>query len=223
MSFLSSAYQLLVVATSSWDSIDGSLYIFERNHNSNWKKVGENIEVNVGKKGLAWGRGLHNHFSSEMKKEGDLKAPAGIFGLIKVFGDENHKIYSKSMPFLLIQEGLECIDDPSSSSYNKFVNSKFVKKDWESSEKMLEIGAPYSLGIVIGHNVNPIEKYAGSCIFMHIWKKKGLGSFGCTTMDEKDLIKVVSFLDMNKSPLLVQLPKDEYNKKIKDWQLPQLY
>ena len=74
--------QLLLVTTSSWDTPNGALqrYIWE-DEGGNWNEVGNEIPVLIGKKGLGWGRGLHTSqgLTGPVKKEGDLKSPAGIF------------------------------------------------------------------------------------------------------------------------------------------------
>src|SRR2546430_5280639 len=74
------ARQCLVVTTESWSSPNGTMSIFERAMlDSNWKQHGSTIPVVVGKAGLAWGHGVAAENSEPFKKEGDNKAPAGIF------------------------------------------------------------------------------------------------------------------------------------------------
>lgn len=219
------ALQMLVVLTSQKDSIEGFLFCYERKDCfSDWKKLDSTISINVGEKGMALGRGLYEFeiFGWEEKKEGDRKSPAGIFSLGTVFGDETHRIYAKKTPFLLISEDLESVDDPNSIHYNHFVDSKTLIRDWKSSEKMSEVGAPYQLGLEIKHNLDPVIAGKGSSIFMHIWSSRGVGSFGCTTMEKQDLCSVVSWLDQEKKPCLVQFPKKEYEKIQEILNLPKL-
>jgi L,D-peptidoglycan transpeptidase YkuD (ErfK/YbiS/YcfS/YnhG family) len=219
----SSVHQLLAVITTSWKKSYGKLFCYESSNNkSKWEIIGNEIDVNVGQKGLAYGRGLHPTLEIEnnIKKERDLKSPAGVFKIGDVFGDREHQKFSKNMPFLLIEDDLHCVDDPNSIYYNQFVHSCSIKNiDWNSSEKMIDYNS-YSLGLVIEHNLKPIKKGFGSCIFMHRWKMKKLASHGCTTMSKKDLIKIISWLDKKKNPLIIQLPIEEYNKKKNIWNLP---
>ena len=81
--------QCLVVVTDSWKSTNGTLSIFERNKDSKWRPHQAAIPVVVGRAGLAWGRGVVNTttFPGPRKKEGDDKAPAGVFRLPYVFGE----------------------------------------------------------------------------------------------------------------------------------------
>ena len=124
---------------------------------------------------------------------------------------------------MLITDDLECVDDSNSIYYNQLVHSNSIeKKDWNSSEKMKEIGFLYNLGLVIQHNCQPIKQNMGSAIFMHIWRGKGMGTGGCTAMKEKNLNEVVSWLDKAQNPCLVQLPINEYTNLKAKWNLPDL-
>ncbi|HEX3093581.1 MAG TPA: hypothetical protein VHW72_13205 [Candidatus Angelobacter sp.] len=82
--------QMIVVTTDSWDSPQGMLRRYERERPGNpWQPVGQPITVMVGKSGLGWGTGLltpPRESSDPVKKEGDGKAPAGVFRLSKAFG-----------------------------------------------------------------------------------------------------------------------------------------
>ncbi len=219
--------QLLVVVSSDWDAMEGTLYRYERSPSSalQWELSVPPIAVTLGKEGMAWGRGLLD-LSDEVglvKKEGDGRAPAGLFALGTAFGDASHRRYAQRMPYLPITADLEYVDDPNSVYYNQFVTARSAKRrDWTSSEKMEEIGSIYALGLVVRHNLDPIEVGMGSAIFMHIWRGKGRPTAGCTAMDERDLNEIVSWLDIESRPCLVQLPLDEYRSKQFAWGLPEL-
>lgn len=219
---MSSALQMLLVLSANWHAIDGTLYCYERQSTSHpWNLVRPPIEVNLGRAGMAWG--ISEDDTLCYKREGDGKSPAGCFGLGPIFGDADHQKHAINMPFLLITEDLECIDDPSSSYYNRFIQTdSFPKKDWKSSEKMAQIGPIYALGIVVQHNMHPTLPHLGSAIFLHIWQRKGEGSAGCTIMDKQHLIQICSWLDEKKHPCLVQLPYAEYQRKQKIWHLPEI-
>ncbi len=219
---ISSALQMLLVLSSNWHAIDGTLYCYERLSTSHpWHLVNLPIEVNLGRTGMAWGISEEKTFPN--KREGDGKSPAGFFGLGPLFGDADHQKHAINMPFLLITEDLECIDDPSSAYYNQFIHTDaFPHKDWVSSEKMAQIGPLYALGIVVQHNRNPTLSNLGSAIFLHIWRQKGEGSAGCTIMEKDQMIQISSWLNEKKHPCLVQLPMAEYQKKQSIWDLPQI-
>lgn len=223
----SKSLQAVVVTTKDWSAVQGTARIFERkSEKSKWKAKGESFPVVVGKNGLAWGAGL-NELPSDtamiaMKKEGDGKAPAGIFALTETFGAAEKPDYIK-FPYRKLEEYTECVDDANSTHYNKIVNRMQVGNfDWESSEKMLAVGAQYDLGITVAHNANPVTKGGGSCIFLHIWKDAASGTAGCTAMERANLEKVLKWSDAAKNPVLIQLPEDAYKQFQTTWKLPQL-
>ena len=218
---LQTSQQLLVVCTEGWDQMQGKLQRFERKHlKSAWKPVGKVIKVCVGKNGLGWGVGLHPHVAiAPQKREGDSKAPAGIFKLSAVFSKNPKNTYK--LPFIFVDEHTEAVDDVKSTYYTKIVNTndEEVIKDWDSSEKMHEIDL-YNLGAVVDHNMPVKNKEAGSCIFLHEWRGEDSPTAGFTAMDAQDLKVTCEWLDSAKKPLLVQLPTEVYKQCMKDWQLP---
>jgi L,D-peptidoglycan transpeptidase YkuD (ErfK/YbiS/YcfS/YnhG family) len=132
------------------------------------------------------------------KKEGDGKTPLGTFPLGLVFGDNAHKAYAAKNPYLLLEQGMEWVDDPTSPHYNQLIKPNFSgPRNWTSSEKMWEI-ALYALGVVVEYNTNPIIPGIGSAIFMHTAQEGGTA--GCISMNESDLCKVIAWLDPSKNP-----------------------
>lgn len=209
--------QVLVVVTAHWDATAGSLFCFERSSlESPWQQVGRVISVCVGRKGMAWGRGVLE-MAEANKREGDHRSPAGVFALGPLFGSastEEVASYLK-MPYFSLEEELEWVDDPSSRYYNLLVkNSAIFDRDWASAEKMLCYESFYRWGIVIQHNRDPVVSGAGSAIFMHITGDLEKGTPGCTAMAEADLKEFLPWLSSEKSPLLIQLPLPVYQ----EWQ-----
>ena len=218
------ARQMIVVKTSGWENVAGTVQRFERKTvETQWKAVGAPIAVVVGRGGLAWGRGLHpTNSAGPQKVEGDGKSPAGVFALSSAFGFASaEEMKWLKLPYLHVTDALECVDDVKSIRYNSIVdNSHVLNPDWNSSEKMREIGEQYRLGVVVNHNVAPRIAGKGSCIFLHIWKGDGSGTAGCTAMERGDLEELVRWLDTESSPILVQLPDSEFQRFEKDWRLP---
>ena len=175
---------------------------------------------------MAWGAGINDLPSDTamilMKKEGDGKSPAGIFALTSAFGSGEKSDFIK-LSYQKLEAQTECVDDVESFHYNKIVGRFQVGNfDWESSEKMLEIGAEYDLGIFVAHNSNPITKGGGSCIFLHIWKSETETTLGCTAMARENIETILKFLEPSKKPVLIQLPQDSYKQFQKSWKLPKL-
>ncbi len=154
------------------------------------------------------------------KREGDGKSPAGIFKLTSTFGSADKPVFVK-LPYTKLVEGTECVDDVKSSHYNTIVDRTQVGNvDWNSSEKMLAVGAQYDLGVFVAHNSNPPVAGKGSCIFLHIWKTDATGTAGCTAMERATIEKILGWLDAGKNPVLVQMPEEDYRRFQSQWKLP---
>ena len=218
--------QMVVVTTADWNAVDGVLVRYERPH-GRWKQVGEAIPVVVGRGGMGWGAGaLPNDGNRDpqdpVKKEGDGKAPAGAFRLGAAFGYAAHPQQGWKMPYSGLTAAMECVDDSASRFYNRLLDRNTVSPDWHSSEQMLRSDEAYRLGLEIEHNVNPAVPGGGSCIFMHIWYGRGIGTSGCTAMPREQMETVLGWLDPARNPMLVQLPAAQYKKLKRAWRLPKL-
>jgi len=201
--------QLLVVTTANWSTKNGVLQRYEKIQN-HWQKVGEPISIVLGRNGLGWGRGLHTipNNAKTVKKEGDGKAPAGLFKLNNAFG---YNSLTVDFPYEVYKTTDHCVDDSNSIWYNKIVDSTKTEKDYKSFEHMKLKNNLYQYGIVVNHNPDAIAN-AGSCIFMHIKSPTGNGTAGCTAMSKKKIVKVLEWLKEENKPLLLQLPKEEMVK-----------
>jgi len=194
--------QLIVVTTKNWSAPEGILQRYEKKEGK-WYTVGPAVRVKLGRNGLGWGRGLHSipKNAKIIKKEGDGKAPAGIFSLKQAFG---YKPFAVKYPYRVYTETDHCVDDVHSRYYNKIVDSTKIKVDYKSKEHMKFPKNFYKYGIVVNHN-HIDEKGAipgaGSCIFMHI---KEVPTAGCTVMHEKEIKGIIRWLEPTKHPLLVQ-------------------
>jgi len=147
-----------------------------------------------------------------VKREGDGKAPAGIFRLASMFGYAPQPPAGWRMPYVSLTPSSECVDDSKSKFYNRVIDRAIVSSDWNSSEQMLRTDKRYRWGIVVSHNANPAIPGRGSCIFMHIWGGPGEATVGCTAMQREQIESVLSWLDRTRLPLLIQLPSPQYNK-----------
>jgi D-alanyl-D-alanine dipeptidase len=214
--------QLLVVTTPAWDSISGTLRRYERaGASSPWRAVGAPVPIVVGETGLAWGDGALGRRDDPRKREGDGKAPAGRFPLGTAFGFAPPASMDwVRQPYRALDEGTECVDDTTSSHYNRVVERGAVGRvDWKSAERMRSIDL-YRLGVIVGYNDRPVRRGRGSCIFLHIWRSAGSPTSGCTAMPAEDLEAIVRWLDPSRRPTLVQLPAAEYARLRRSWSLP---
>jgi len=195
--------QILVVTTKNWSAPNGLLQRFEREGKS-WHKVGRAINIKLGRNGLGWGIGLHTtpKDAKYIKKEGDGKAPAGIFKLKQAFG---YAPFKMDYPYKVYKETDHCVDDAESKLYNRIVDSTKIIRDYKSHERMKFPKDYYKYGIVVDHNGitdgAKSKRGAGSCIFIHI---KKVPTAGCTVMNESEIKEILRWLDPEAEPLLVQ-------------------
>ena len=211
--------QLVLVVTPGWEATAGTLRRFTREaEGAAWTEVGEPIPVVVGRSGLGWGRGLHPEgLDGPGKREGDGRAPAGVFPLTEVFGYAREA--ATGLPYRPATPDLECVDDVASAHYNEVLDRSSVEPDWGSHEEMRRDDDLYRLGVVVAHN-QPAEPGAGSCIFLHVWAGPHSTTSGCTAMTSDAMDAVAAWLDADAAPVLVQLPEAEYARLKTPWALP---
>ena len=220
-----SCRQLIVVTTKSWNDVRVNVQLLERPQagETPWIKVGEQFPGVIGKQGFGWGIGLHGtgEKGTPTKKEGDQRSPAGVFKLYSVFGTASPaQVSFLRFPYEQVGPSTEAIDDPRSRYYNRIVSRERVKyRDWSTSESMLAVGGRYRLGVMLEHNWSQIPG-SGSCIFFHVWASDRDGTAGCTAVSLVNLERLIHWLDADKSPLVVQLPKTEYLRLKQSWELP---
>ena len=205
--FLSASQQIILVVSKDFNTSTASMECYEGE-----KKVFSTVKVNIGKNGLGWGLGeiiLPQNSDEPLKKEGDKKAPAGVFKLTNIFGYKKNQIFH--LPYLFASKNLICIDDTKSNKYNKIMRIPKIKP--KSFEYMKRDDSQYELGIVVAHNILGIRG-RGSCIFMHVKKSNTSPTVGCTSMSLDEIKDITSWLDKNKNPLLIQIPKSS-SKEIK--------
>lgn len=215
--------QLLVGVAPDWNSMRGQLRRFERTPGGNWTPVGEKLPVLFGKNGLAWGTGVAGQDEPGLrKKERDGRAPAGIFRLGKVYTYEAQLPPGGDYPFHQVTDADLWSDDPRSPNYNRHVvvDPKNPPDNY-SHERMRSADFAYHWLIEIRHNSDPPVPGLGSAIFFHIRRGENRPTAGCTTMAEPELVRIISWLRAPRHPCYALLPAAEYEKKWRDWALPE--
>lgn len=135
--------------------------------------------------------------ASQIKIEGDLKTPLGLFDLGIAFGTEDLNIdYS----YRKITENSYWVDDVKSSNYNKWVEyTSETDKDWNSAEHLIEYPVQYKYGLVIEYNTinqyderKKIGNGLGSAIFFHVFKRNYTA--GCVAVSEENMLKILNWI-----------------------------
>jgi hypothetical protein len=112
---LARSTQMIVVTTSDWHAVEGRLRRYERaTEYEDWRPVGDPISMVVGRNGLAWGIGVVptddaqvRSASDPVKREGDGRAPAGVFALGTAFGYASEPLQGLKMPYLNLTPSIE--------------------------------------------------------------------------------------------------------------------
>jgi len=204
---LYSSQQIILSVSDDYISDKASLECYE-----NGIKIFKTIEVNIGKNGLALGLGkyaLQTQQNAALKYEGDKKAPIGIFQLTALFGYASKNNYK--MPYLYASKNLICVDESNSPFYNQVIEANGDEKSFENMKRK---DHQYELGIIVAHNINALKK-RGSCIFLHVQKDKDAPTAGCTAMSLDEIKKIALWLDKEKNPLFIQIPKSSSQEILK--------
>jgi L,D-peptidoglycan transpeptidase YkuD (ErfK/YbiS/YcfS/YnhG family) len=220
------AKQLVLVTTANWDTTKGELRRFERD-GAGWRQVGDAASIVVGRTGIAWGAGLNSkHGDGPVKREGDGKAPAGVFAIGRAFGYEGNAKTGLNYKAMGLNDW--CIDVPASAYYNQIIDRSVVKAPLldQASEPMRrdlhENGDQrYREGFVIEHNAANVPN-VGSCIFAHLWTGPDSSTAGCTAMAPASMDALLAWLDARRKPVFVQLPQAEYTQLRSAWKLPRI-
>jgi L,D-peptidoglycan transpeptidase YkuD (ErfK/YbiS/YcfS/YnhG family) len=175
------ATRLVLVVTASMHSVVATLRRFERSApGAAWQEVGEAAPAVVGKSGVGWGWPFARYATpgEPVKREGDMRAPAGFYPLGRPFG-----LTPASFPGylrLLPQEGF-CVDDPRSAHYSEIV-SRTAVGNATSGEEMWKVPL-YRRGLIVDYPANRTVA-GGSCVFVHVWRSPGSGTAGCVALAE---------------------------------------
>lgn len=221
----SQARQMILVVTPDWHASAGRLQRFERSA-GHWHAVDAGSAVAIGRNGAAWGIGLHPPQPGLQKREGDGRSPAGVFALGTAFGA------APSLPFAWPYAPMSfdhwCIDVEGSAYYDRIVDARTVGSAAVagSSEPMrrdlhLHGDPRYMLGVVVDDNPQH-EQGAGSCIFLHLWRTPGEPTAGCTAMSNAAMNALLGWLQPEAAPVFVLLPRLEYQRLHRVWNLPDI-
>jgi L,D-peptidoglycan transpeptidase YkuD (ErfK/YbiS/YcfS/YnhG family) len=215
--------QAVIGITNAWDSSHVAVSLYRKN-GRRWELVAGPWQGRVGKKGLAWGRGIHTvPNGASTKREGDWKSPAGVFHIGGAWGyDEKIQRHPKLFYRQVTTRDL-WVEDPKSRFYNQhIILDHEPSAAWEKKAQMNQDDYPHSLKLFIAHNAPPQPvPGAGSSIFFHIWRGGGAKpTSGCTTLPEPALRQLVASIDPTIQPVYILLPKAEYEKYRRSWKLP---
>lgn len=215
--------QCVVGIAPDWGSSKVTLHAYEKKH-GRWQRVLGPWPGRLGKAGLVWGLGLNPvPAGAPLKREGDGKAPAGVFRIGGAWGYDASIRRHPKLSYRRITPRDLWVEDPESPDYNRhLVLGHDPAGAWEKKQQMRQNDHAHSLKLFIAHNAPPkVVKGRGSAIFFHIWRGGGSKpTAGCTTLAEANLRSLIAWLDPDAEPLYVLLPTKEYRDLAPDWKLP---
>lgn len=166
-----------------------TVYPLERRRTS-WSLAFGPFPANLGRNGTA---------PAWEKREGDGRAPTGIFPLRQAFGYpaaiHTRLDYRQSQPDDI------WVDDVLSPDYNHRV--KAGQTGASSFEYMVLNNDAYKYGLIVEYNTHPTIKGFGSAIFVHVRKGKGMPTAGCVSLSENGLKQILGWLDPQSKPVVV--------------------
>jgi L,D-peptidoglycan transpeptidase YkuD (ErfK/YbiS/YcfS/YnhG family) len=204
---IETASRLIVVTVPTLDSSTGTLRRFERTRSdAGWSRVGSAEPVNVGNRGVAWGRAFR-HLAGDnepIKSEGDKRTPAGIYAVGRPFGFARSSLAN----YLRLKSDNVCVEDPSSPAYNTITSEQIMRRS-AGGENMGAMPR-YRRGLIVDYPTDAANR-AGSCIFIHVWKSPRSGTSGCLTLPENRVSALQKFADEH-ATVLALVPQSALGK-----------
>ncbi len=195
----SSTSQLIVVTSQLINSSNVVISTYEKKNNV-WVNIHKDIPGYIGLKGF-----------SLNKQEGDKKTPVGAFHIGTCFSKTSN--LETGLSIYKYDSKDVWVDDPGSKYYNTHQREP-VNGRWKSSENFSKVKhGVYDVFFNIEYN-NARVKNKGSAIFFHIANPTVSIKYtnGCVSADRQNLLKIVKWLDRDKSPMILQGPLYEIGK-----------
>ncbi len=186
---LSEALRLVLVTADKLNSTTASVRQFERPAvTAPWQEIRAATTGLIGHKGVGWAYAFHKfaRAGEPRKREGDKRVPAGFFKIGSSFGFAA----SQRAGYLRIEEGMTCVDDPSSPAYNT-ITTRAALGAKVHGENMSHV-PEYRRGLLVDYSSNRKAR-AGSCIFIHLQLPGKTGTSGCVALPEPQLEALQDF------------------------------
>ena len=215
---------LLVAVSDHWNSRQASLQLYRRASAKDvWTRQNASVPVHLGRRGLAWGRGLHPAQPGFQKREGDGKSPAGAFLLGNILYGYAERPPIPGWRYRQVTDRDLWIEDPTSSLYNRhLILSAHEPFPADHHYHLMRQADPaHALKLFIRHNAPPdAQPGAGSAIFFHLCRGEDSVTTGCTSMEEPAFRILLESFHPADEPVYVLVPRAEYHRLRESWKLP---
>ncbi len=202
---IAGAERLILVLASGLDATTAKVQLFEK-RGGNWHPGGKRMAASLGGGGMAWSWASKSHAPAgePIKSEGDKRTPAGFFTVGKPFGFSRRNLPG----YVGLHPGQHyCVDDPHSPHYNTVIPK--TSAGAVSGEDMATIPL-YRQGLFLAYPTNRDAK-GGSCIFVHVWRRRNASTAGCVALAEHDVVAMQDW-SQAKPTVMGILPKAAWNR-----------
>jgi len=135
------------------------------------------LPCSLGRSGIKW-----------LKREGDGATPPKHMPLMWVYYRPDRLRRPKTrLPVYPLNTAMGWCDDPRDPNYNQPVPWPYAA----SAERLWREDHVYDLIVVLGFNLDPCRKYAGSAIFWHLSHENFSPTAGCIAIKKKEMIKLL--------------------------------
>jgi len=178
--------QVLLVVGDEAKIPTAAVYALEAGEGG-WHRVLGPLNAVVGRNGMA---------APGTKREGDGKAPSGLFEMGTTFGYAAET--PGRMPYRQATTEDLWVDDAASPDYNRWVRRG--ESAATSFEELRRKDGLYEFGAVIEYNTKPVVPGNGSAIFLHVWRGADKPTAGCVAVSRDDLLALLKWLDPSAAP-----------------------
>lgn len=197
---IAEATRLLVATAPTFNDKSATVRAYARATPAKpWQPVGGPITAVLGSRGMAWGWTAKPFArpGEPVKREGDNRSPAGIFGLGQPFG-----MHATGLPgYMRLEKGQTfCVDDVRSPHYGRIVPR--TRAGHGTSGEDMATTPLYRQGILVAYPPNRTQR-AGSCIFLHVWRRPGSGTAGCIAASEGDITRLQRLVAGNPAAIAI--------------------
>ena len=178
---LANAKRLVLVTAPNMNDVAATMRLYERAAaNEAWRALDAAEPTTIGKAGMGWSQFFLKlaRRGEPIKVEGDKRTPAGIYPIGRSFGT----LASSRPNYLHVTPDTICVHDLSSPAYNTIASRARVGPAVHA-ENMSRVLPMYRRGLLVNYPTDA-RKYAGSCIFIHVWRSPTTGTAGCVAMPE---------------------------------------
>ncbi|WP_300350048.1 cell wall-binding protein [Clostridium sp.] len=190
---LEGSSQLIVATTNNMSSSYCNIEVYEKNSGGMWNEV-DSTYGRVGKNGLAY---------IKDRVQSTDTTPAGVMDIIGSFGVYDNP--GTKINYMKIEDDMYWDLNNGSKYYNRLVRYN----PGGDYEHLLSYKRQYEYALITDYNYNQVPNKGGA-IFVHCLGRGATG--GCVSMPREEMLKTLKWIDPNKKPKILVIPKYDMSK-----------